>query len=77
MRTTLTIDEDIATKLDERRRLSGKSFKLVVNETLRDGLTCKKSFKALPRFKVQARPLGLRDGLSYDNIGELLEMAER
>ncbi|MCF7784934.1 MAG: hypothetical protein K9N47_02370 [Prosthecobacter sp.] len=28
------------------------------------------------RYEIQARPLGLKPGLSYDNIGELLTQAE-
>ena len=38
MRTTLTLDEDVAHRLTERSRLTGASFKQVVNETLRAGL---------------------------------------
>lgn len=38
MRTTLTLDDDIAKQLPEKARRSGESFKEVVNETLRRGL---------------------------------------
>ncbi len=76
MRTTLTLDEDVAAKLKSEVRRSGKPFKVVVNETLRQGLSIPAASKKLPPFKVKARPLGLRPGLSYDCIGELLEIAE-
>ena len=77
MRTTLTLDEDVAAKLKNEARRSGKPFKAIVNETLRKGLSAPAATRRIPRFKVQARPLGLRPGLSYDCIGELLEIAER
>lgn len=38
MRTTLTIDEQLAVTLQETARRSGKSYKAVVNEALRLGL---------------------------------------
>ena len=39
MRTTLTIDDDIARALKELSRERGSSFKAVVNDVLRQGLT--------------------------------------
>jgi hypothetical protein len=38
MRTTLTIDDDVATALKDLARNSGKTFKAVVNEVMRRGL---------------------------------------
>lgn len=38
MRTTLTLDDDLAVALHERVRLTGRSFKDVVNEVVRQGL---------------------------------------
>ena len=42
MRTTLTLDEDVARQLKERARRSGESFKEVVNSVLRQGLVHEK-----------------------------------
>ncbi len=75
-RTTLTLDEDIAAKLKAESRKTGKPFKQVVNETLREGFFARRARKDLPPFKVKARPLGLRPGLNYDKISELIEEAE-
>lgn len=74
MRTTLTLDEDVAAQLKEVSQKSGKPFKQVVNEALRSGLDAQ-SVKP-KQFRVQARAMGLRPGLSLDNIGELLEHIE-
>jgi len=38
MRTTLTLDDDVASKLRAEVQRSGGSFRKVVNETLRRGL---------------------------------------
>jgi hypothetical protein len=76
VRTTLTLDDDVAAEIRAEARKSGRSFKQIVNEALRDGLLAKQSRKKLPPFKVKARPLGLRPGLNYDKISELIEEAE-
>lgn len=38
MRTTLTLDEDVAVALRARARCTGRAFKQVVNEAIREGL---------------------------------------
>ena len=38
VRTTLTIDDDLATQLHDQARRTGRTFRDVVNEALRDGL---------------------------------------
>lgn len=75
MRTTLTLDDDVAAKLKAEVRRSGNSFKQVVNDVLRRELN-KPAEKKLAPFKVKARDLGLRPGYSYDNVWELIEQIE-
>lgn len=77
VRTTVTLDEDVAAKLKAEARRSGKPFKTVVNEALRLGLERQRGAAAAPRFTVAARDLGdLRPGLSLDNVEELLDQVE-
>lgn len=77
MRTTLTLDEDVAAKLRAEARRSGRSFRDVVNDAIRRGLLSSRSRPKPGRFRVIARDVGnLRPGLSLDNIGDLLEQAE-
>ena len=78
MRTTLSLDEDVATRLKAEVRRSGKPFKEVVNECLRLALSKRHRDRNLePPFETRPRDLGtLRPGLSLDNIGDLLEVAE-
>jgi hypothetical protein len=64
MRTTLTLDDDLAKQLREKARRSGESFKIVLNETLRRGLhTGEKPSPPLPRFVVKSKACGFRPGV--------------
>jgi hypothetical protein len=74
VRTTLTLDDDVATLLKKEARKSGEPFKQVVNRYLRLGLTTKPP--ARKPFVVKPFNLGPPTGLSFDNIGELLEVLE-
>ncbi len=77
MRTTLTLDDDVAAKLRAEARASGRSFRDVVNDAIRQGLASRRVAESAEAFRVTARDLGnLRPGLSLDNIGELLERIE-
>jgi hypothetical protein len=76
MRTTLTLDDDVAAKLKAEIRHSGRSFKELVNEFLRLGLNARKQRKPRKPFIVKTRRLHPRPGLNFDNIGELLEQLE-
>ena len=76
MRTTLTLDEDVAAKLRELTRTSGSTFKTVVNEVLRRGLNAPQQLAPHEPFVVEARPLHKRAGVQLDNIQELLEQID-
>jgi hypothetical protein len=76
VRTTLSIDEDIAVLLEQEVRRSGKPFKAVVNHLLSLGLAQARRPQAAPRFKVTPRALGLGAGRNYDKISTLLEELE-
>lgn len=77
MRTTLTINDEILAQLkDVAGKEKDKSFKEVVNETLRLGLRARQESQKRPRFKVRAKNLGTYPGLNYDNIQELLDQVE-
>jgi plasmid stability protein len=75
MRTTLTLDDDVAAKLQAEARKNGRSFKETVNQVLRLGLNARREVPIKP-FKVRARPLGARPDLNFDNIEELLDQIE-
>ncbi|HET7292188.1 MAG TPA: CopG family transcriptional regulator [Vicinamibacteria bacterium] len=76
MRTTLTLDEDVAARIKAESRRSGRSFKETVNEALRLGLERHPRGGKAGHFRVKARPMGLRPGLSLDCTSALLEELE-
>jgi hypothetical protein len=77
MRTTLTLDDDVAHKLRQETRRSGKTFREVVNETIRKGFESRRKEQPSTRFRVIARDLGgLRPGVQLDNVAELLDRIE-
>ena len=77
MRTTLTLDDDVAAKLKAESRRAGRPFRDIVNDTLRQGLATRSAATARRPFKVVARDLGaVRPGLSLDNIWTLIEQVE-
>ncbi len=77
MRTTITLDTDVAEALQaEMRRRRTNNFKKTVNEVLRRGLLARRELSSAKPFRVRARRMGTRAGLNYDNTGELLEQLE-
>jgi hypothetical protein len=76
VRTTLTIDDDIASLVEKEMRQSGESFKGTVNRLLRAGLNAASETEPVKPFVVTPFPMGLKPGLNYDCIAELLEQVE-
>jgi hypothetical protein len=72
VRTTLTLDDDVASLLNKEARKSGEPFKQVVNRFLRLGLTAAKQ-PARKRFVVKPLKLGLPP---FEKVEELLEYLE-
>ena len=57
MRTTLTLDDDLALELKREARRTGRPLKRVVNDALRAGITAKKE-RPSRRYVVKAVSLG-------------------
>jgi hypothetical protein len=77
MRTTLTLDDDVAAKLKTGSQRAGRPFRKIVYEALHRGLHNRRATARRRAFKVTARDLGnLKPGLSLDNIAELIEHVE-
>jgi plasmid stability protein len=75
VRTTLSLDDDVAARLKAEMRRTGLSLEETVNRALRRGLSAAKRPR-VEAFVVQARPLGLRPGLNYDKVSDLLDQIE-
>jgi hypothetical protein len=70
MRTTLTIDDDVAVALERMRRAQDKSFKEVVNQTLRRGLEQANAPKPRKPFRTKSVSLG------RCLIGDIVDISE-
>jgi hypothetical protein len=66
VRTTVTLDPDVEAKLRTAMRERGVSFKVALNEAVRDGLRDKAN--VTKRFRVKARPMGVRPGINLDKV---------
>jgi hypothetical protein len=77
MRTTLTLDDDVAAALERLRKSSDSGLKELINDALRRGL---KDMSARPKrtqlFRTKSVALGRSRLASINNIGEALALAE-
>lgn len=69
MRTTITLDPDVAARLSELQEARGLSFKDAVNETLRRGLGA--SAGGAP-YRMPVRAMKPRPGVDVDRIRDEL-----
>jgi hypothetical protein len=76
MRTTLTLDADVADRLHSVVRRSGKSLKGVVNEALRSGLGLTEKPVKPSRFRVRAFVDGLQPGIDPEKMNQLADEIE-
>ena len=76
MRTTLTIDDDLAGLLQQRARETGVSFKETVNRTIRAGLgqSGKRRLGRAP--KTVPHSFGFHPGVDTDKLGQLADEME-
>jgi predicted transcriptional regulator len=73
MRTTVTLDPDVAAELKELARQRGVSFKEVLNDAVRAGLAAGTEARA---YRLPTARLGLRPGVSLDGALRLAAAME-
>lgn len=77
MRTTLTLDDDLALELKKIARTTGLPFKEIVNRTLYRGLARgDKPVASAPPFRVEARAGGFRQGIDLRKLNQLYDELE-
>lgn len=74
MRTTVTLDEDVAAALRAAASERGLSFKEALNSALREGLS--RPARRRSGYKVPTRRLGLRHGIDLDKALRLAGQLE-
>lgn len=77
MRTTITLDDDVAIMLGKLQKEEQKPFKQVVNEVLRKGLVRNKPEKSQDtRYSTPELYAGPCKYANLDNVTEILAVAE-
>jgi hypothetical protein len=76
MRTTLTLDDDVAARLEQLTRARRRPFKAVVNEALRAGLDALAGPRRPRPYRVKPMRLGASLIGSLDNVEEALARVE-
>jgi len=76
VRTTLTLDDDVALLLRKEIRRSGEPFKQAVNRCLRAALSSSPGKAASKPFKVTPIALQLPEGINLDKTSAILEVLE-
>lgn len=74
MRTTLTIDDNIARQLKELVHRSGKPFKTVVNEALRAGIENNRIAGVTRRYRLE--PVAMGEVAGPYNLDKALQVAD-
>lgn len=76
MKTTLTIDDNIAEQIEEIVHRSGKSFKAVVNDILRAGVENSRIADTAAR-PYRLAPVAMGDVIDPCDLDKALQLADR
>ncbi len=76
MRTTLTLDPDVARRLRDRLADRNTTLKQVVNDALRRGLAAEPQSKPRRRFRVIPHSFGFRPGIDVYKLNQLADELE-
>ena len=76
MRTTVTLEPDVAAKLKAIAHKRRASFESTLNDALRRGLEAQNDASRLPRFVVKPHSGGFRPGVDPGKLNQLLDELE-
>jgi len=76
MRTTVTLENDVARMLDDHARRTRKSFKETLNQAVRLGLGRASNAEADFEFVIEPRDMGLRSEIDGAHFNSLLDEME-
>ena len=76
MRTTLTIDPDVAQLLQQEMRRTDRNMKTVVNDALRRGLGAQGKLPRLPSFKVEPHAFVFKTDVDTGRLNQLADELE-
>jgi len=76
MRTTVTLDPDVECLLKKAAHQRGESFKVTLNNAIRQAFRGKSSTTKRKRFVIEASPMGVHPGLDPSRMSELADEME-
>lgn len=76
MRTTLTLDDDVADFLKEQNGIRGVSFKQVVNQLIRQGMTESGVPRKTGEFQVVPHDSEFLPGIDYMRLNQISDELE-
>ncbi len=76
IRTTVTLDDDVAIRLKGESQSRGEPFRDTLNDLLRTALSGVGNKPRGRTLRIEPTHMGYKPGLNYDNIESLLEYGE-
>ena len=76
MRTTVTLDPDVAERIEQEVRRAGKPAQAVVNDALRTRLGLSREAATQEPFRVKPHGFGFAPGLDLDKMNQLVDDLE-
>lgn len=76
MRTTVTLDTDVEQLLEEAVHRERRSFKAVINDAIRRGLSAAATRRARTRYRVVPHETQLRPGVDPAGLNRLADELE-
>jgi hypothetical protein len=76
MRTTVTLEPDLAKKVKALAHRRGVSFKQALNEVLRRGLTSPTQAGHRARYQIEPHASGFRTGIDAGKLNQLVDELE-
>lgn len=73
MRTTVTLDPDVVALLQEEARRQGLSFKQVLNQAVRKGLSGAGPTGQREPFRTQPHAFEFKAGIDLDKLNQLVD----
>ncbi len=75
MRTTLTLEPDVAQRVRRKMNQEGLSLKRVINDALRAGLAAKDTTPPV-KLSVEPHPCIFKGGIDLDKLNQLVDELE-
>jgi hypothetical protein len=76
MRTTLTLDPDVARMLEEEAHRQRRPFKQVVNDAIRRGLAPRAASRSVRPYRVQPHRTTVQPGVDIGGLNKLADELE-